>query len=87
MIFISCYFDPVILMLGVLVCVCVCVCVCSLGFSGMELSIYCVFLGVVTVLVLEFSFYYPFRGWLYGSCDREILHVSEFLRVKLPLRP
>jgi hypothetical protein len=54
-------------MLVVFVCVCVCVCVCVwcvfvcfpyFGFGSVELFISCVFLNVVNLLVLEFSFYY-----------------------------
>jgi hypothetical protein len=41
------------------VCVCVCVCVCLLpffGFAGLRLFILWVFLGVVNLFGLEFSF-------------------------------
>ena len=40
------------------VCLCVCVSICfpSLGFDGLRLSIFCVFMGVVNFLGLEYSF-------------------------------
>jgi hypothetical protein len=50
---------PGIFMVVVVVCVCVCVCVCMLPFlcfAGVGLLISCVFMGVVNILGLEFSF-------------------------------
>jgi hypothetical protein len=48
------YLISVILMLVVVQCVCF----YSFGFAAVELFISCVFLSVVTFLVLEFSFSY-----------------------------
>jgi hypothetical protein len=51
---------PVILMLVTLLCACVqecvCVCACFPCFDGIELLISCIFLDVVILLGLEFSF-------------------------------
>jgi hypothetical protein len=40
---------------------------CLYSFMFVEGLLSCFSLGVVSILVLEFSLYYPLKGWIHGN--------------------
>jgi hypothetical protein len=48
------------------------------SFSFIDGLLSCFFYGVVSVLVLEFSLYYPLKGWIHGKTLCEFGFVMEY---------